>query len=112
MELELLDLVLNLKEEIKNSQEYKDLIISEEKMSKSEEVMVLSYRKDMSLMNYEDGLKHFPKNSQELLNLEKNLAESTYNLNNHPLVKDYKDKLDKLNLLYKEVEEIIFKGIK
>lgn len=112
MELELLDLVLNLKEEIKNSQEYKDLIISEEKMSKSEEVMVLSYRKDMSLMNYEDGLKHFSKNSQELLNLEKNLAESTYNLNNHPLVKDYKDKLEKLNLLYKEVEEIIFKGIK
>lgn len=112
MDEKLVEKLSLLKTEIINSKEYQEFIEIEKKLTSNEEVMVLSYKKDMALVEYVDGLKHYSKNSQELININKNLAEATYNLNNHPLVKEYKKKLDDLNKLYLEVENIIYKGIK
>ncbi|MDY4936779.1 MAG: YlbF family regulator [Candidatus Onthovivens sp.] len=112
MDEKLVEKLSLLKTAIINSKEYQEFIEIEKKLTSNEEVMVLSYKKDMALVEYEDGLKHYSKNSQELININKNLAEATYNLNNHPLVKEYKKKLDALNKLYLEVENIIYKGIK
>lgn len=112
MNEDLLEKLSLLKNEILNSVEYQEFIKIEKTLISNEEVMVLSYKKDMALLEYEDGLKHYSKNSKELINLSKNLAEATYLLNNHPLVKEYKSKLDCLNKLYLEIENIIYKGIK
>lgn len=112
MDEKLVEKLSLLKTEIIRSKEYQEFIEIEKKLTSNEEVMVLSYKKDMALVEYEDGLKHYSKNSQELININKKLAEATYNLNNHPLVKEYKKKLDALNKLYLEVENIIYKGIK
>lgn len=112
MDSELLFKLNELRELIENTNEYKELLLAEEKMSTNEEVMLLAYKKDMALVEYEDSLKHYSKNSKEVLFLSENLAKAVYNLNNHEDVLNYKNKLDQLNLLYSEIEEVILKGIK
>ena len=103
---------LDLNELIKNTDEYKALIEAEKIMEESEEVSLLAYKKDMVIVELEDAMKHYGKNSEESLKVEKKLAETTYLLNSHPLVIDYKNKLNTLNSLYKQIEKILFKGLK
>ena len=103
---------LDLNELIKKTNEYKDLIAAEKLMEESEEVSILAYKKDMIIVEFEDALKHYGKNSAEALLIEKKLAEQTFLLNSHPLVVDYKNKLNVLNDLYKQVEKVLFKGLK
>ena len=112
MNEELLNQISILKENIVNSYEYRNLLKAEKEMEQSNEVMILSYKKDMAIVDYEDALKHYSRNSIEVLKAEKILSEAAYNLNQHPLVKSYKENLDKLNQLYEEIDKIIFTGIK
>lgn len=112
MNEELLNQISILKENIVNSDEYINLLKAEKEMEQSNEVMILSYKKDMAIVDYEDALKHYSRNSIEVLKAEKILSETAYNLNQHPLVKSYKENLDKLNQLYEEIDKIIFTGIK
>lgn len=112
MNEELLNQISILKENIVNSDEYRNLLKAEKEMEQSNEVMILSYKKDMAIVDYEDALKHYSRNSIEVLKAEKILSETAYNLNQHPLVKSYKENLDKLNQLYEEIDKIIFNGIK
>ncbi|MDY2727868.1 MAG: YlbF family regulator [Candidatus Onthovivens sp.] len=112
MNEELLNQISILKENIVNSDEYRNLLKAEKEMEQSNEVMILSYKKDMAIVDYEDALKHYSRNSIEVLKAEKILSETAYNLNQHPLVKSYKENLDKLNQLYEEIDKIIFTGIK
>ena len=112
MNEELLNQISILKENIVNSDEYRNLLKAEKEMEQSNEVMILSYKKDMAIVDYEDTLKHYSRNSIEVLKAEKILSETAYNLNQHPLVKSYKENLDKLNQLYEEIDKIIFNGIK
>ena len=98
--------------DIVNADEYRNLLKAEKEMEQSNEVMILSYKKDMAIVDYEDALKHYSRNSIEVLKAEKILSETAYNLNQHPLVKSYKENLDKLNQLYEEIDKIIFTGIK
>lgn len=112
MKEELLEKLILLKTEILNSSEYQNFTKAEQILTSNEEVMILTYKKDMALLEYEDGLKHYSKNSKELINLNKNLAKATYNLNSHPIVVEYKKQLNNLNKLYLEIENTIYKGIK
>lgn len=112
MNEELLNQISILKENIVNSDEYRNLLKAEKEMEQSNEVMILSYKKDMAIVDYEDALKHYSRNSIEVLKAEKILSETAYNLNQHPIVKSYKENLDKLNQLYEEIDKIIFTGIK
>lgn len=97
----LIDLV-NLKEILKKSKEYEALSIKNQKLEESDEVKLLSYKKDMAIMNYEDALKHYDKNSLEVLSAEKVMSKAIYDLNNHPLVKEY-------NLAYRDLNEVYLK---
>jgi Protein of unknown function (DUF964). len=97
----LIDLV-NLKEILKKSNEYEALSTKNQKLEESDEVKLLSYKKDMAIMNYEDALKHYDKNSLEVLSAEKAMSKAIYDLNNHPLVKEY-------NLAYRDLNEIYLK---
>lgn len=112
MNEELLNQISILKENIVNSDEYRNLLKAEKEMEQSNEVMILSYKKDMAIVDYEDALKRYSRNSIEVLKAEKILSATAYNLNQHPLVKSYKENLDKLNQLYEEIDKIIFTGIK
>ena len=108
MEITLLEKCFLLKDLIHETNEYKELIASEGKMSNSDEVKVLSYRKDIAIMEYEDSLKLGKEFSSIAIESKKKLSEAIYKLNNHPLVVDYKNKLENLNNLYKEIDDLIF----
>src|SRR5574344_2300146 len=104
-----------LKESIKESDEYKDVLNKNSLLENSDEVKLLSYKKDMAIVEYEDALKHYNKNSQEVLNVEKVMAKSIYELNNHKLVKEYNASFAKLNNVYEEINQELFsfyKGVK
>lgn len=107
MNKELLDIIDKIKEEIKNTNEYKIFLKCEEELNNSDEVKLLSYKKDMMIVEYEDALKHYNKNSKEVLLKEENLSKSIYNLNNHEIVKRYNEALNNLNKLYDKINKEI-----
>lgn len=108
MKIELLEKCFFLKDLIHETSEYKDLIVSEKRMEKSDEVKILSYKKDVAIMEYEDSLKLGNEFSDLAIKRKINMSDAIYNLNNHELVVDYKNKLYKLNKLYKEIDDLIF----
>jgi Protein of unknown function (DUF964). len=100
--------ITNLKNSIINSDEYKNLQEKNQAIENSDEVKVLSYKKDMAIMEYEDALKHYNKNSKEVLDCESKMSKAIYNLNNHPLVIEYNLAYKELNLIYKEINKELF----
>ena len=100
--------LVELKKDILNSIEYKDVMLKNKIMEESNEVKILSYKKDMAILNYEDSLKHYPKNSIEVINEEKNMAKAIYNLNNNKLVKEYNEAFAKLSNIYKDINLELF----
>lgn len=104
----LLNDLLDLRNKVLNSEEYKNLIIKNELIEKSDDVKILSYKKDMAILKYEDALKHYSKNSLEVLNEEKNMAKAIYNLNNNELVKEYNKAFEKFSAIYDEINLELF----
>ncbi len=111
MNLDLLNEVYKLKELIKSSDEYRTLLAADKKLSESEEVSLLAYKKDLAICDYEDTLKHFNKNSEEALKSFRNLNETIKNMNDQIDVKEYNKSLVALNLMLTDVQDIIFKGL-
>lgn len=108
MNEQLLSDLIDLRNKILNSTEYKEVVLKNKVMETSDEVKILSYKKDMAIMNYEDTLRHYDKNSLEVINSEKNMAKAIYNLNNHPLVKEYNKAFAELSAIYKEINLELF----
>ena len=83
----------NKLEELKNLIENDENVLKvkelDEKLNKSEEVMKLSYKKDMMIVEYENALKHFGENSEEIKQAQRNLYQAKLELDSHPLVKEY-----------------------
>lgn len=111
MEISLIDKVLYLKEELLNSAEYLNFKNTEQKLENNDEVALLSYKKDMAIVDYEDTLKHYSRNSNEALKSNKLLSDAIFKLNENPLVKEYNASLDILNKLLSNIESRIFEGI-
>ena len=111
MDLELASLLENLKEDYKNLDSYKEFLVAEKKLEESDEIKVLSYKKDIAIMEYGDTLRHFDKNSKEVLEASKKMAKAIYDLNNHEISKKYNEKLAKLNEDLSEIQKSIFEGI-
>lgn len=80
----------------------------EKKLNKDEEVMKLAYQKEMAIVEYEDALNHYGKNSAELKKAQQNLAKCKLNLDNHPLVKEYYLALQKVREMDRKVNEKLF----
>lgn len=111
MEQELIVKLLELNDEIMKTQEYIDFKNKENVLINSDEVAILSYKKDMAIVDYEDTIKHFKKASSEELSSFKRMKETIDSLNNHEVVKSYNEALTKLNLLMSEIETKIFEAI-
>ena len=80
----------------------------EKRMNEDEEVMALAYQKDMAAVNYSDTLNHFSEMSDEAKEALKKLHLAKYNLDNHPLVREYMAKYKEVRELYDEINKILF----
>ena len=80
----------------------------EKEMNENEEVMTLSYKKDMAAVDYSDTLNHFKEDSKEAKEALKKLHEAKLNLDNHPLVQQYLKAYQEVRELYQSINEIVF----
>ena len=77
-------------------------------MNADKEVMLLAYKKDMASVEFDDALKHFGENSNEAKEALKKLHEAKYNLDSHPVVKEYNNAYKEVRLLYEHVSKELF----
>ena len=101
-----------LKEMLENDPRIIRLNKAEKRMDESEEVMALAYKKDMAAVKYSDTLNHFKEDSKEAQNALKELHQAKYNLDSHPLVKDYLNAFKEVRELYDEINKILFSSFK
>lgn len=80
----------------------------DKKLNENEEVMKLAYQKEMAIVEYEDALNHYGKNSVELQKAQQNLAKCKLNLDNHPLVKEYYLALQKVREMDRKIDQELF----
>lgn len=112
MDSELLIKCSLLNELIHDSIEYKEYIEMENKINNNEELMRLAYKKDLIIMEYEDAINHYDRNSKEVLSINIKLKEVMDNINKIEDVKIYYEKLNNLNKLYDEIDNKLFNFIK
>ena len=103
------------------SNELKDLLDSdiriiklnelEKKMNDNEEVMALSYQKDLAVSNYSDALNHFSKDSKEVKDAHHLLYLAKEKLDNHPLVREYLEAYKEVRDLYLNLNDILFSNL-
>jgi cell fate (sporulation/competence/biofilm development) regulator YlbF (YheA/YmcA/DUF963 family) len=98
--------LLNEKEEIKLLNEI------ENEMNTNEEVLSLVYKKDIISSEYSDILKYSSEDSELAQNKLKELHQAKLNLDNHPLVEKYRKYYARVIIIYKEVNDILFKDFK
>lgn len=108
MNQNLLEKVTNLKEEINNSPEVKELNRLNSLLENDEEVMKLCYRKDCAVTKYEDALKHFGENSDEAIQAQKELHQAKLELDSNELVKKYNEQFKIVRKIYDKINEEIF----
>lgn len=100
--------VYKLRDQMKSDPRFLALKELDEKLNNNEEVMKLAYQKEMAIVEYEDALNHYGKNSAELKKAQQNLAKCKLNLDNHPLVKEYYLALQKVREMDRKVNEKLF----
>ena len=101
----------NINTKIDLKEFYKTFLASEKEINESDEIKILSYKKDMTIVKYGDMIKHYDKNSQEVINASKEMSEAIYKLNNHHLVQIYNKNLANLNSFLKEIRDELFGGL-
>ena len=102
------ELTYKLKEQLDNDQRIIALNESEKKMKESEEVMALSYRKDVALDHYNEMLKYYSDNSPEVIKARQDLALAKKELESHPLVREYLSNYQQVRILFEQVNESLF----
>lgn len=100
--------VCKLRDQMKSDPRFLLLKEMDEKLNNNEEVMKLSYQKEMAIVAYEDALNHYGKNSPELQKAQQNLAKCKLNLDNHALVKEYYLALQKVREMDRKVNQKLF----
>ena len=108
MDSTLLEKVNNLKAALDKDSRVILLNELDKKLNASEEVMKLSYKKDMALVKFEDALKHFGENSPEVKDAQKELYEAKKNLDLHPLVIEYNKAYKEVRILYNKINDELF----
>ena len=83
----------------------------ENELNNNEEVMALSYQKDLAVSSYSDALNHFANNSEEMKKYQHDLFLKKEALDNHPLVKEYLKAYSEVRDLYYQVNEILFNDV-
>ena len=80
----------------------------ENELNNNEEVMALSYQKDLAVYSYSDAINHFANNSEEMKKYQHELFLKKEALDNHPLVKNYLKAYSEVRDLYFQINEILF----
>ena len=83
----------------------------ENELNNNEEVMALSYQKDLAVSSYSDALNHFTNNSEEIKKYQHELFLKKEALDNHPLVKEYLKAYSEVRDLYFQINEILFNDL-
>lgn len=83
----------------------------ENELNNNEEVMALSYQKDLAVSSYSDALNHFANNSEEMKKYQHDLFLKKEALDNHPLVKEYLKAYSEVRDLFFQVNEILFNDV-
>ena len=99
-----------LRDEIMNDSRYLLLLKLEKEMENDDEVCALSYKKDVANNNYNDMLKIFPLESEEVKKAQKELYEAKKTLESHPKVREYLKAYQEVRILFDEINKIIFEG--
>lgn len=108
MDEELIKEAYILKEKLENDERVKLLNQAEKLMEQDEDVMRLSYAFEMAQTNYNDMLRFYDQNSDEVKNAQKKLYEAKKQLDSHTLVIDYLKKYQEVRKMYRQIEESIF----
>lgn len=83
----------------------------ENELNNNEEVMALSYQKDLAVSAYSDALNHFANDSEEIKKYQHELFLKKEALDNHPLVKSYLKAYSEVRDLYFQINEILFNDL-
>ena len=83
----------------------------ENELNNNEEVMALSYQKDLAVSAYSDALNHYANNSPEIKKYQHELFLKKEALDNHPLVKSYLKAYSEVRDLYFQINEILFNDL-
>ena len=105
-------LAYELKELMDSDPRFILLAEKEKAMENSEEVMALSYNKDLKETYLSDALKHFPSGSIEVKRAHLELFRASEKLDSHPLVKEYLKAYKEVETLLNEINNILFSDIR
>ena len=83
----------------------------ENELNNNEEVVALSYQKDLAVSAYSDALNHFANDSEEIKKYQHELFLKKEALDNHPLVKSYLKAYSEVRDLYFQINEILFNDL-
>ena len=101
------ELTYKLKEELKNSIEYKQLKQFEKEVENNKDIQLLVYKKDMLIVKLEDILKYKDKNSVEVLMIQKEMNDCLTKINSFEIVKKYNKALSEFNALLDKINKEI-----
>ena len=101
------ELKYKLKEELKNSIEYKQLKQFEKELENNKDIQLLVYKKDMLIVKLEDILKYKDKNSVEVLMIQKEINDCLTKINSFEIVKKYNKALSEFNALLDKINKEI-----
>ena len=104
----LLEKASNLKEELDNLPEVKELERLNKLLNESEDVMRLAYKKDMCATKYEDAIRYFGKESDEATEAQKQLHLAKLELDKHQLVIAYNKQYKIVREIYDRINKEIF----
>lgn len=103
--------LMNLKELLKNDSRIISLNETEKEMENNQEVQLLAYKKDMLVNEYNDMLRLFEDNSEEVKKARHNLYLAKRELESHEVVREYFKKYTLVRNLLEDIEELIFEGL-
>ena len=101
-------LASELKDLLDNDERIVRLNELENKLVNNEEVMALTYQKDIAVSDYSDALNHFDDKSEEMKKFRHALFVKKEALDNHPLVKEYLKAYSEVRDLYYKLNDILF----
>ena len=101
------ELTYKLKEELKNSIEYKQLKQFEKELENDKDIQLLVYKKDMLIVKLEDILKYKDKNSVEVLMIQKEINDCLTKISSFEIVKKYNKALSEFNALLDKINKEI-----
>ena len=107
-----LELAYELNDLISSDPRVISLVQKEKEMENNEEVMALSYNKQLKETYLSDALKHFSKDSPEVRKAHVELFHAYEKFDAHPLVKEYLKAYKEVEAFYKEIDDALFGEIK